>query len=73
MSQQNPWAQFAKVLKQQSQRAGGAPKAPKGFFAGIGGLVFLGATGLALTSSLYNGEYQPLLYFINPHQIHQFY
>lgn len=57
MSQQNPWAQFAKVLQQQSQKAGKNAKPPKGLFAGLGGLIFLGATGLVLSSSLYNGVY----------------
>lgn len=64
MSQQNPWAQFAKVLQQQSQKAGKNAKPPKGLFAGVGGLIFLGATGLVLSSSLYNvdGGHRAIIY-----------
>lgn len=54
MSQQNPWAEFARRLRQQSQKAG-APKVPKGIPAGMGGLIVLGAVGIAAVSSLYNG------------------
>lgn len=53
----DPWAQFAKAVRQQAQNANkNAPRAPKGFFAGIGGLAVLGLGGAILASSLYNGK-----------------
>lgn len=62
---QDPWAQFAKAIKNRAQQAGNSsPRPPKGFFLGVGGLVTLGAAGLILTSSLYNvdGGHRAIIY-----------
>lgn len=65
MSQQNPFEQFARAIKQQSQRvSGGAARPPKGLFAGAGGLILLGAGALIVSSSLYNvdGGHRAIIY-----------
>ncbi|CUS24863.1 LAQU0S21e00144g1_1 [Lachancea quebecensis] len=60
---------FAKTLQQQLQRAqkagnGKGPQAPRGAFAGLGGLVLLGGGAFLLNASLFNvdGGHRAIIY-----------
>lgn len=64
---QDSWAQFANAVKKRAQASGGAPRPPKGLFAGVGGLAILGFGGLVFATSLFNGMYLPLT-FCSPTQ-----
>lgn len=62
----NQWARFARELQRQAQQAkgGGMRQPPKGLFAGIGGIVVLGAGAVAVASSLFNvdGGHRAIIY-----------
>lgn len=65
------WEKFAKALQEQARRSGGAGggrfpggAAPKGMFAGLGGLILLGGGALLINSALFNvdGGHRAIIY-----------
>lgn len=66
-SNKEAWEKFTRAIldaqKKGSRAAGGGP-APKGIFAGIGGLVLLGGGALLLNASLFNvdGGHRAIMY-----------
>jgi prohibitin 2 len=66
-SQKEAWEKFAKAVQQQARRStnGGAGAIPpRGVFAGVGGIVLLGAGALLLNASLFNvdGGHRGIIY-----------
>jgi prohibitin 2 len=65
------WEKFAKALQEQARRSGGgggrgfpSGAAPKGMFAGLGGLILLGGGALLLNAALFNvdGGHRAIIY-----------
>ncbi|CAN6600731.1 prohibitin-2 [Trichomonascus vanleenenianus] len=63
MNNQDPWTKFARQLQQQARKTG-SQGAPKGLFAGMGGIVLLGIGALTVSQALFNvdGGHRAIIY-----------